>query len=66
VTFDSEPEFIPRHPHAVVDNHDPGPASTSHRHVNTTGARIDGILDKFLDGRARPLDYFARSDPADE
>ncbi len=66
VALDREREVVRPHADAVIDDADEAPPTRLDRDLDRTRARIDGVLDQFLDRGSRPLDHLARGDAIDQ
>ncbi len=64
--FHGKPEVVRTHAPSVVHDADEAPAARIDRHLDGGGARVDGVLDEFLDRRRRTLDHLARGDTVDK
>ena len=66
MALDREAEIVPGHPAAIVDDADEPPAARFDHDIDAGRARVERILDEFLDDGGRPLDDLARRDAVDE
>ncbi len=66
MALDRKAEVFGRHPAAIVDDADEGPAARFDHDIDAGGARVERVLDEFLHDGGGPLDDLARRDAVDE
>ncbi len=66
VAFDRQGDFVGAHADAVVRDRDEAQAAVAQLDVDARGARVDGVLDQFLDAGRRPFDHLAGGDAVDQ
>ena len=62
VPLEGEKRVVPAHAAAVVLDSDQGPAAVAELDLDPAGAGVQGVFDKLLDHRGRPLDDLAGGD----
>ena len=55
MTLQSQWQLLRHHAKSIISDADEGLAAVRHGDVDPARARVNGVLDQFLDGRGRPL-----------
>ena len=66
MALDGERQFLRRHPVAVVAHREIASPAVAQYRLDVPGARVEGVLQQFLEGGGRPLDHLAGGDAVDQ